>query len=140
MDKHAKFHQVEVSAAGDVEVLHSGVQRYQAADVLGAGRPGFWVHAGDYNANVTRLTAERDGLLAEVEEWKRRCQYNADTAHDLQSELTKARELIEELQSPDGRRVEAVLDQLYAIFATPIAHNADESCGQDAEAAKGGAV
>ncbi|MBV4553104.1 hypothetical protein HU742_018320 [Pseudomonas sp. SWRI102] len=35
---------------------------------------------------------------AEVEEWKLRCQYNADTAHDLQSELTKAREVEHDLR------------------------------------------
>jgi len=72
----------------------------------------YYVLASDFDLHVTRLQAEishlrqhkndymeaaeetRKALQAEVEEWKRRCQYNADTAHDLQSELTKARELL----------------------------------------------
>jgi len=58
-------------------------------------------------AHVTRLQAE-------VEEWKRRCQYNADTAHALQSELTKARELLQYAYNhsellPNEREVDAFL-------------------------------
>jgi len=80
----------------------------------------------------------------------------------MKSELTKARGLLRRMTTDyaccleagheritalggDCDSVEKMLDdnrdyaEARAFLATPIAHNVDESCGQDAEAAKGGA-
>jgi hypothetical protein len=122
---------------------------------------------------LSERTAERDGLLAEIERFKdlAMCNENAtkrmllDQVRPLRSELTKARELLAARPAIDAKALHAVLsalcgpvhhirelqvcrdlpdspiDQLQREFndwiATPTTHNADESCGQDAEAAKG---
>lgn len=97
------------------------------------------------DAEVTRLTAERDGLRAEL--CARAGQIGSlagerDAAH---SELTKARELLKgafELACRGSAIPRYFIDDMDKFFreerqpATPIAHNVDESCGQDAEAAK----
>lgn len=92
-------------------------------------------------------TAERDGLADELSNLRdlhseQTCVFCNDSGElrtkvtALQSELTKARELIEEVR----KGYEPVLSNYMAgkLLAFSIAHNADESCGQDAEAAKGG--
>lgn len=98
---------------------------------------------------VTRLTAERDGLKADLKAMGERYQRDlllsrerwcygnrADTKIvELQSELTKARELLSRLEQ-FGLRTKAQGIEVRGYLATPITHNADESCGQDAEAAK----
>lgn len=75
-------------------------------------------------ANVKELTEHRDELKMQRDRWVR-------MHNNLQSELTKARECLKDL-GVDWPQV----SDLYQP-ATPIAHNVDESCGQDAEAAKG---
>lgn len=72
----------------------SGVQRYQAANVLQAGRPGFWVHAGDYNAHVTRLNAEVQRLENERASAVERCHEFRTGYRGAQDELTKAQALL----------------------------------------------
>ncbi len=42
--------------------MNSRIKRYSAADVPKAGRPGFWVHAGDFN-QVLELAANREAAL-----------------------------------------------------------------------------
>lgn len=72
----------------------------------------FKVHVGEGQiaelvdrAHVTRLTAERDGLLAEVEKWRASNKANALAAGELvaglQSELTKARGLVWRMDCED---------------------------------------
>lgn len=89
--------------------------------------------------NETRsLKSQRDGLLVEVE-------HHSKKIERLQSELTKARELIGEWRAIFGEamarrsalyvKTDAFMPAHQAIAST---HNVDESCGQDAEAAKGG--
>jgi hypothetical protein len=42
--------------------MNSTIKRYSAADVPESGRPGFWVHAGDFN-QVLELAANREAAL-----------------------------------------------------------------------------
>lgn len=207
MDKHAKFHQVEVSAAGvrfgNAWYSHESITGY-SADQLNEGNCHItgqqylkWLNsapvppAGDvevlapigkifdekYNSVVfyrgtgdqtkryhlpgtefvahdtamelvTRLTAERDGLLAKLETADKAYTVVVDTSlqlfEDLQrlkSEQTKARQLLARVSNNRNYPIGwATQDDVSAFLATPITHNVDESCGQDAEAAKGGAA
>jgi hypothetical protein len=119
---------------------------------------GAFVYLDDHSTIVTRLTVERDGLLgrlADTEECYRSAAQRADLyGEELKStsdELTKAREFISMVRDI-AFNDEAVIysyapgyivdirDAFRAFQpAKFIAHNVDESCGQDAEAAKGGA-
>ena len=112
----------------------------------------------DHRTHVTRLTAKLDGLKAEVGRLNEIRKSDIDCINEdaerreaLQSELTKARELLEDSMQIITRAQHLVPDVNYSwmadagVFintyqcapATPIAHNVDESSGQDAEAAKG---
>jgi hypothetical protein len=101
---------------------------------------------------VTRLTAERDGLLeklADTEECYRSAAQRTDLyGEELKStsdELTKARELLLHMQkysnkyptSPIVEYKKQIAEVLGSQTANFIACKVDESCGQDAEAAKG---
>jgi len=107
-------------------------------------------------ADVNALTEHRDELKMQRDRWVR-------MHNNLQSELTKARELLS-ANATDFEGIRRALasfhkenqeqwcgylddslgiclfriKEMAAYLAIPIAHNADESCGQDAEAAKGG--
>ncbi len=139
-----------VPPAGDVEVLacltSGGRSLYFPSENID------W-REGDIElidrAHVTRLTAELESERCEHAETERISQQEELRANDYatqlvaaQSELTKARELLmdvymqNELSIYDDQRIDKFLNP---PTPTPIAHNVDESCEQDAEAAKGGA-
>ncbi|MCF7541858.1 hypothetical protein [Pseudomonas petrae] len=153
-----QFHRVHTAPpAGDVEVLGYATRRN--------GKVGSWLHHSEAaarthdstaidckpagseiielvdHAQVTRLTAERDGLLAETKRLDLKVSEYDYAFDSQQSELTKARELVFKLANK-GSQVPGFPSQLmrearvYLAHSTPIAHNADESCGLDAEAAK----
>lgn len=108
---------------------------------------GYWCKHDDF----TRLTAERDGLLTNVneltehrDELKMQRDRWVRMHNNLQSELTKALSWLghaKPLLHSGGFNLAAddIGNFLASHSATPIAHNADESCGQDAETARGGA-
>ena len=85
--------------------------------------------------------AERDALKAELERYKsgalkQVCDHLNEQIDTLQSELTKARELLREAlqidEEPDlWLRVKAFVENQSAPAAKPIACKVDESCGQD---------
>lgn len=169
-----------VPPAGDVEAVcevvdekYNRVQFYrQTGDTSKPyHRPGEKLYD---QACVTRLTAERDGLhedfyllLQECDNAKRNASAFEERMGELQvsegrlqSELTKARELIEHLSIALGEldstlRVVAVagsktslsslrtlakrsLSIAHGLLSDQTAPATDESCGQDAVAAKGG--
>jgi DNA repair exonuclease SbcCD ATPase subunit len=72
--------------------MNSTIKRYSAADVPEAGRPGFWVHAGDFN-QVQEQAASRESAL------QQRLNIADQRVCDLQIELTKARNLISTLEA-----------------------------------------
>jgi hypothetical protein len=101
---------------------------------------------------VTRLTAE---LVTQRNHFREQL-HDAKNADALQSELTKARELLAQEEdentvlrgalkdvldwidcSQSSAALRSIAQNALDYSATPIAHNVDESCGQDAEAAKG---
>ncbi|MEX6663206.1 hypothetical protein [Pseudomonas sp. W2-17] len=127
-----------VPPAGDVEVLrykvniHVGATTMQRQVVL----------AKDFDDHVTCLTAERDGLLANVkeltehrDELKMQRDRWVRMHGNLQSELTKAQELLNDINIP-GTVWQMKVGAFLRVGqpATPIAHNVDESRGQDAPA------
>jgi hypothetical protein len=140
-DRLAQCRGEPVPPAGDVEVqrykvnVHVGARTMQRQVVL----------AKDFDTIVTRLTAERDGLLAKLETADKAYKVVSDTAlqlfedsQRLKSELTKARELLARDAGVEGiTRYSQLRKEIKSYLATSIAHNLDESCGQDAEAAKG---
>ncbi|UZJ58610.1 hypothetical protein OKW98_18710 [Pseudomonas sp. KU26590] len=156
-----------VPPAGDVEVLgwrvesHSGTCRTNYIQ-----RPD-WAYREDpkvYSitelvdrSEVTRLTAEREELTSRLGAEQSMRLAMERLADKRQAELTKARELLakdrvafdtctdmakqssriawyDEFLLPAKERLREYFD---SQPATPITHNVDESCGQDAEAAKG---
>ena len=64
--------------------MSTTIKRYSAADVSEAGRPGFWVHAEDFN-QAMELAANREAAL------QQRLNIADQRVCDLQSELTKMR-------------------------------------------------
>lgn len=134
-----------VPPAGDVEVLGyvSFVGKDHVRVTLDCHAPTLntqvvnRVYATQLEADCQALQSERDGLLAKLETMRRKNNELNDTEARLQSELTKARELLTDVKEflayPDAN----LMDEVNAFLSTPIAHNVDESCGQDAEAAKG---
>jgi hypothetical protein len=136
----AKSQEWPVPPAGDVEVLMVSLKDHKL------GQAALLEHIESLKADRTRLTAERDGLLAEVEQEKQRHRTHAaqlliqrgqlrEQRDTLQSELTKARELVRVFSAEEStiEQVQAAMTESDALFTTPIAHNVDESCGQDAE-------
>lgn len=155
--------------AGDVEVLASlgltlavlneafnaqdSAQRLANMDVPRVIRSAF-KEFERVKTEVTRLTAERDGLATQCGGIYQQLEICRKQRDQRQSELTKARELFNSLldedegipaaqEASDGfvwHALHRAQDLIRAyLAATPVAHNVDESCGQDAEAAKGGA-
>jgi hypothetical protein len=167
-----------VPPAGDVEVI----QAFRS--VVGGINGLSWEYSSKLNlpapskhgevielvdrAHVTRLTAERDEARRQVQLLNEAGEFLDDVSQGvedklraenatLQSELTKARELLNTLYgaSLEMLRIAGIANQGSKAYnraitnlhesvtsvaarqaATPIAHNVDESCGQDAEAAK----
>jgi len=163
-----------VPPAGNVEVL--GYLHMDGRSIaLSTARydiPGNTITELVDRAHVTRLTAERDGLKADLDSERKlrrelgvRVHELKDQAKDQQSELTKARELLSKHQwewephdthgereggyyciecgahRPEGHKADCVLSIALANQSAPaanfIACNVDESCGQNAPAAKG---
>jgi hypothetical protein len=67
--------------------MNLSIKRYSAAEVPEAGRPGFWVHAGDFN-QALELAANREAAL------QQRLNAADQRVDDLQSGLTKARDMV----------------------------------------------
>jgi hypothetical protein len=127
-----------VPPAGDVEVRRYHVWNDGFGQKFEDDPEGNSVSYLDFKLHVTRLTAERDAFKDERNDL-------VEENDVLQSELTKARELL-------GGMLFAFDDGVGKDWSAPLldearkfcpavpfkgAHNADESCGQDAEAAKG---
>jgi len=91
---------------------------------------------------LSERTAERDGLLAEVKRLDLKVSEYDYAFDSQQSELTKAREAMLDVISDLGEFCCALDSQEQVDYITSqldkLARNAYESCGQDAEVAKGG--
>jgi hypothetical protein len=127
-----------VPPAGDVEV-----QRWEPENtIVGYNmKPvfdGSFVLHDHYSRDVTRLTAERDGLENALDACDGDRHRLLDKNTYLQSELTKARELMAEASAWIKANTFGGCDAAELWERLDAAHNVDESCGQDAEAAKGG--
>lgn len=130
-----------VPPAGDVEVLGYQTTRVEPTGVARLDRPlrtkttewgpAFAIVELVDRAHVTRLTAE-------VDRWHDLCVERTTERDALQAELIKARELnAEVVESVTGRHgTFARIPADWFDRRDAIAHNDDESCVKDAEAAK----
>lgn len=150
-----------VPPTGDVEVLAYVIETPSTLYFSTRIEPGENYTELVDRAHVTRLTAERDGHAHNSKEWESASLHWMAEYDKVKAELTKALEL---LNSANGQlevcafglraiatskgvtavnlrqMAKSALNSAAGIAsqpATPIAHNVDESCGQDAEAAKG---
>jgi len=146
---------------GDVDVLAWLVSGNGHKTSAFTHAPHGWAHGYKVTdlvdrSHVTRLTAEREELRRQVQLLNEAGEFLDDVSQgiedqlmaqnvELQSELTKARELLQMLLDTYGyglRRVDHSNVKAFLAHQSPpaanfIACNVDESCGQNAPAAKG---